>query len=158
MFPVVTLSGHAYLCADRVRRVDDFSASPAIIDTHNCELIVPTFQARSTVALTNGMEFYSNAPRQEIMTAIDNAKQHAHDVATQPCAVSDHILVDPMRIVAILPYIAQLCDYTEEHGYGIQHLCRNPLALVIMDDGNTCLAIEDTPTDLVNMLGTLRQG
>lgn len=156
MFPMISLHGHAYLCADRVRRVNDFMARPVIIDTHNCELIVPTFGTRSTVALTNGMEFYSDEPCREILSAIDNAKQHAHDVATQPCAVSDHILVDPMRIVAILPYIAQLRDYVEEHGYSIRSVSQAPLCLIVMDDGDTCLAAKDTPAELVDKLDSAR--
>ena len=156
MFPVFSLSGHAHLCADRIHRVDEYKATPMYIDTRNCALISPTFDTRSSIALTNGMEFFSAEPRQEILSAIDNAKQHAHNVAAQPCAVSDHILVDPMRIVAILPYIAQLRDYVEEHGYSIRSVSHVPLCLIVMDDGDTCLATKDTPAELVDKLDSAR--
>jgi len=158
MFPSITLLCHAHICADRVSRVDDFAASPVCIDTHNCELIVPTFSSRSTVALTNGMEFFTDQSRQEILSAIDNAKQHAYDLATQPYAVSDRILIDPMRIVAVLPYVAQLCDYVEEHGYSIQNVTPAPQSLIVMDDDDTCLAVNGTPDKLVDKLARLRQG
>lgn len=158
MFPVVTLSGQAHFCADRVRRVDDFTTRPVIIDTHNCELIVPTFGTRSTVALTNGMVLYANKPSQEILSAIDVAQQLAFDLQASPVAVSDHILIDPVRIVAILPYIAQLRDYVEEQGYSIRSVSQAPHSLIVMDDGDTCLAVNDTPVELVDKLNNLRQG
>ena len=157
MFPVISLPGHAYLFADRVRRVDNFTARPVIIDTHNCELITPTFTTRSTLALANGMEFFSAMSRQEILSALDVAQQQAYNLQAKPLAASDRILIDPTRIVAILPYIAQFCGYTEEHGYGIQRLCQNPHCLIIMDDGDTCLAVKDTPAELVNKLSTPQQ-
>ena len=158
MFPVISLPGHAYLFADRVRRVDDFTARPVIIDTHNCELITPTFTTRSTLALANGMEFFSAMSPQEILSALDVAQQQAYDLQANPLAVSDRILIDPMRIVAILPYIAQLCGYTEEHGYCIQRLCQAPHCLIIMNDGDTCLAVKDTPAELVDRLRNTLQG
>lgn len=158
MFPTIILFGHAHICADRIKCVNDFAARPAIINTHNCELIVPTFATRSTVSLANGMEFYTDQSRQEILSAIDKATQLAYDLATQPYAVSDHIMIDPMRIVAVLPYITQLCDYAEEHGYSIQCVAPAPQSLIVMDDGDTCLAVNDTPAELVDKLSKPRQG
>ena len=157
MIHFVSLTGQVYINPDHTRSVQPYTEKPRFADARNCELIIPTFGSRSTVALTNGMVFYTNKPRQEILSAIDNAKQHAHDVGTQPCAVSDHILVDPMRITAILPYIAQLREYVEEHGYSVRSVSQAPLCLIVMDDGNTCLAVKDTPAELVDKISQPRQ-
>ena len=153
----VSLADQAFACVNRISCVEEHMAKPMYIDTRNCELVAPTFQTRSTVALTNGMAFYSSQSPQEILSAMENAKQCSRNLAMHPVAVSDHILIDPMHIVAVLPYIAHLCDHVEDHGYLIHSVGDTPQCLIIMDDGDTCLAVNDTPDELVDKLNSLRQ-
>lgn len=156
MFPVISFCGHAYLCADRIYRVDEHKATPMYIDTHNCALISPTFATRSSLTLANGMVFYSDQPYQELQSAVAEA---THTIANpmMPVAISDHIIINPAHIIAVLPYIAQLCDYVEEHGYDIQSVAPAPQSLIVMDDGDTCLAVNGTPDELADKLSKPQQ-
>ena len=156
MFPVVTLSGHAHFRADRVRRVNAHASKPMYIDTRNCALTSPTFTTRSSLTLANGMVFYTDQPYQELQSAVAEAT-HTIAVPMMPVVISDHIIIDPAHIIAVLPYNWQLCNSAEEHGYAVERLCENPGCLIIMDDGDTCLAIEDAPAELMDKLSNSRQ-
>ena len=64
-----------------------------------------------------------------------------------PVAISNRITLDPAYIVAILPYNPQINRYAEEYGYTVHSYCYVPQSLIILDDGDTCLAVKDTPAE-----------
>lgn len=156
MFPTISLSGHAHFRADRVHRVNAHASMPMYIDTRNCALISPTFDTHSSITLANGMVFYSDQPYHELQSAVAKATQTIPG-PMMPIAISDHIIIDPTHIIAVLPYNRQLCDFVEEYGYSIECLCEDPGCLIVMGDGDTCLAVKDTLTELVDKLSSLRQ-
>lgn len=155
MFPVFPLSDRAYLRADRICCVCEYAASPKYTNALNCELVEPKFSTRSRITLSNGMELFSDRPLQELQSAVAKAAQ-AYDVPTSPVALNDLIAIDPAYIIAILPYNAQICDHVEEHGYDIHKFGRASGSLIVMD-GDTCLAVKDTPSELLSKLNAPRQ-
>ena len=157
MDPVVCFSGHAHLRTDRICRIDNYVTAPMFVDSTACELITPTYSTCSSITLTNGMVFYSDMPRQEILSAIAEAQADAYNTPVVPVAISSRITLDPAYIVAVLPYNPQIHRYVEEHGYTVRSDCYVPQSLIILDDGNTCLAVKATPAELMDKLSRPRQ-
>lgn len=151
MIPFVSLSSQAYIRANHIQRVCEIAAKPMYTDAHNCDLLVPTFTSGSAVTLTNGMELLSSRACQDLSSAVAEANQQVSNVPMMPLAVSDRITVDPAYIVAVLPYNPQICDCVGEHGYTIYPASRNPQCLILLGD-DTCLAVETTPSELMDKL------
>ena len=74
-----------------------------------------------------------------------------------PVAISNRITLDPAYIVAVLPYNPQMHEYAEENGYTVSSYCYAPQSLIILDDGDTCLAVKDTPAELMDKFSKARQ-
>lgn len=151
MFHFVRFHSQAYVCAGHIQRVREHEVKPMFTDAHSYDLIVPTFRTRSAVTLTNGMELFSSRPCQDLTSAIAEANQQVRAVPMMPVVISDRITVDPAYIVAILPYDPQICEFVEEHGYEIYIACKGPQSLIVTK-GETCLAVETTPAELLDKL------
>ena len=158
MEPIICLCDQVFLRTDRICRVDGHVAAPMFVDANRCELITPTYNTRSIITLANGMQFYSCQCCQEISSAIVEAQADACNTPVAPVAISNRITLDPAYVVAVLPYNPQINRYAEEYGYTVHSYCYVPQSLIILDDGDTCLAVKDTPAELMDKFSQPRQG
>ena len=153
MFRFISLADQAYVCASRIRRIDEHTAVPMPIDAQTCALITPTLSTHSIITLDNGMEFCSDQMCHEIVSAISQATPLPHDVTERFISLSQGINVKGASVVAILPYDVQLCNYLSEHSVSIHTACKTPRSLVVSADANLCIASRYTPSTLLSKLG-----
>lgn len=148
----VSLNGQVHINADHTQSVQPYTEKPRFTDARNCEFFVPTFKTRSVLALSNGMEIFSSQTTQEIMEAIAEAQEQSQRTVTGPVAINQHLTVDPSCIVAVFPCNCHFQEFVEEeHACEIYETCDKPGCLIVLDD-ETCLAVDVTPTELMDKL------
>lgn len=157
MSTFVLISGQVYINTDHLQSVRAYAQKPRFADARNCEFFVPTFNTRSVLALSNGMELFSSQTSQEIMAAIAESQEHAQPMVTSPVSINQHLTVDPSYIVSVFPCNCHFREFAEgEHGYETCETCDSPNSLIVLDD-ETCLAVDATSAELVDKLSMPRQ-
>lgn len=153
----VSLTGQVYITPDHTQSVQPYTEKPRFTDARNCEFFVPTFDTRSVLALSNGMELFSSQTALEIMSAIAESREQGQHTETGPVAINQHLTVDPSCIVAVFPCDRHFWEFVEEaHTCEIYETCDKPGCLIVLDD-ETCLAVDVTPAELMDKLAKPRQ-
>ena len=153
----VSLTGQVYINPDHTQSVQPYTEKPRFTDARNCEFFVPTFDTRSVLALSNGMELFSGQTALEIMSAIAEAPEHPQPAVTGPVAINQYLTVDPSCIVAVFPCDRHFREFVEEeHACEIYETCDKPGCLIVLDD-ETCLAVDTTPAELMDKFSKARQ-
>ena len=153
----VSLTGQVYINPDHAQSVQPYTEKPRFTDARSCEFFAPTYETRSVLALSNGMELFSCQTALEIMSAIAEAPEQPQPAVTGPVAINQYLTVDPSCIVAVYPCDHHFREFVEEeHACEIYETCCSPNSLIVLDD-ETCLAVDVTPTELVDKLSQPRQ-